>query len=149
MLLIQESLKLHSSLSLHAMTISCTIGGDGGMTIGGSMGRGVVTEIGDFVVCEGSLRGMTSSSIGTAGSKNVGGSIGMGRSVANAEHLMVGFPVVPGGHLHLLPPHTPLYRLAQGSLISPLEGSKLHLVPFTPKHTNHGELCYFNYYPMQ
>lgn len=97
----QELSTSQSSLFSHAMGIAGTIGGGGGRGGRGSgVGRGESATRGGSPVVVGPAMGLIGES-GCTGSLPTSGGYGFGgSSKAIAEHLMVGFPVVPGGHLH-------------------------------------------------
>lgn len=92
----------HSSLFVQEMTIGGMIGfiivglvieGSGGLVLGSSAIGGRGEETGSLPDIIGSLGG--AGVISASGGRGVDGV-----SIAMATHLIVGFPVVPGGHRH-------------------------------------------------
>jgi hypothetical protein len=96
----QELSGSQSSLFAQADEIGATIGGGSGTSGRDSIGRGVVSANGGGVLLMGDAMGFMGNVSNNMFSLVKGGAITYGRSVAKAEHLTVGFPVVPGGQTH-------------------------------------------------
>ena len=97
--MIQDFSASQSSLFSHAAGKAATIVGGGGRGFGvGAGGRIPCSDSGgDFGVVEPGI-GLIDGSSTDGVSPAIGGWGVVGVSTASAEHLMVGLPVVPGGH---------------------------------------------------